>query len=358
METKNEIVPKGDGEVTVDFGELIELIESARERVWRTVNVELVGLYWEIGKWLSAKCAKAGWGDKVVASAAEYLRARRPDLGGYTRRTLYRMKSFYEAYCDDQIVSPLVTQITWTNHLIVLQRSKSPEERRFYVEKCISEHYSKRDLERQFDSGFYERSKIGEIAPASPKVLASARRAIPDLYSLEFLNLPKEHLEKDLRRAIVSQMKDFILELGRDFTFAGQEYPVKVGMSDFNIDLLFFNRALNCFFAFELKTRKFRPQDIGQIDFYLEALDRDVKKPSENPSVGVILCTDKDDAVVEYALSRSISPTMVATYQLALPDKALLANRLRQVTDLVLEAAGVSELPDDEADDQEGGSNG
>jgi hypothetical protein len=149
---------------------------------------------------------------------------------------------------------------------------------------------------------------------------------------------------------IIPQISDrrkikLYIVLGKDFTFVGKEYPVKVGNSDFSIDLLFFNRALRCFFAFELKTRKFRPADIGQIDFYLEALDRDVKKPDENPSVGVILCTDKDDSVVEYALSRSMSPTMVASYQLALPDKDILQNRLRQITELVLEENQIAELP-------------
>jgi predicted nuclease of restriction endonuclease-like (RecB) superfamily len=200
-------------------------------------------------------------------------------------------------------------------------------------------------LERLFDSSFYERRRIGEVAPASALVVRPARSAVPDMYSLEFLDLPERYREANLRDAIVLHLRDFILELGKDFTFVGKEYPVKVGNSDFNIDLLFFNRALRCFFAFELKTRKFRPADIGQIDFYLEALDRDVKKPDENPSVGVILCTDKDDSVVEYALSRSMSPTMVASYQLALPDKDILQNRLRQITELVLEENQIAELP-------------
>lgn len=330
------------------FDELAGMVESARARAWAAVNAELVGLYWEVGKWLSARCAKAEWGDKVIRAAAEYLAVRCPDMKGFSRPGLYRMRQFYELYKDDETVSPLVRQIGWTSHLVIMSRAKTPEERRFYLERCCAEHYSKRQLERQFDSGFYARRLLGETAPASAKVVPAARATVPDLYSLEFIDLPQKHLEKDLRRAIVAQMKDFILELGRDFTFAGQEYPVKVGMSDFAIDLLFFNRALNCFFAFELKTRKFKPSDIGQIDFYLEALDRDVKKPTENPSVGVVLCTDKDDAVVEYALSRSLSPTMVATYQFALPDKNLLANRLRQITDFVLESAGVSELPETE----------
>lgn len=327
------------------FNELVLMIESARNRAWQAVNAELVTLYWNIGKWLSEKLSEATWGSKVVENASEYLSMKRPDLGSFTKRTLYRMVEFYKTYKDDEFVTPLVTQITWTNHLVILLRAKSPEERRFYIEKCAAEHCSKRNLERLFDSSFYERRRIGVVAPSSALVVQPARSAVPDMYSLEFLDLPERYREANLRDAIVLHLRDFILELGKDFTFVGKEYPVKVGNSDFSIDLLFFNRALRCFFAFELKTRKFRPADIGQIDFYLEALDRDVKKPDENPSVGVILCTDKDDSVVEYALSRSMSPTMVASYQLALPDKDILQNRLRQITELVLEENQIAELP-------------
>lgn len=329
------------------FDEIVRMIDAARERAWRAVNTELVSLYWEIGKWLSARRAKAEWGDKIVANAAEYLASRRPDLKGYNKRTLYRMLEFYETYKDDPIVTPLVTQIGWTQHLIIMTRAKTPEERRFYIEKCMSAPCSKRSLERLFDSSFYERRRLGEGAPSSALVKPRLRAEVPDLYALEFLDLPKKHREATLRDAIVAHMRDFILELGGDFTFVGQEYPIKVGKSDFAIDLLFYNRALRCFFAFELKTRRFRPADIGQIDFYLEALDRDVRKPDENPSVGVILCTDKDDTVVEYALSRSMSPTMVSSYLTALPDKTLLQHRLRQITDLVLEDAEAIGLPSD-----------
>ena len=341
-----------------NFDELIFMIDSARSRAWQAVNAELVALYWNIGKWLSIKLEYATWGAKVVERAASYLLEKRPDLGSFTKRTLYRMVEFYKTYKDDEIVTPLVTQITWTNHLIILSRARSPEARRFYIEKCAAEPCSKRNLERLFDSSFYERHAIGDAAPHSALVTKPARTVVPDVYSLEFLDLPERHREATLRDAIVSHMRDFILELGKDFTFVGKEYPVKVGKSDFNIDLVFFNRALRCFFAFELKTRKFRPSDIGQIDFYLEALDRDVKKPDENPSVGVVLCTDKDDSVVEYALSRSMSPTMVASYQLALPNKAILQSRLRQITELVLEEGHVDDLPcgeDDAEAETEGG---
>lgn len=163
------------------------------------------------------------------------------------------------------------------------------------------------------------------------------RDSILDTYVLEFLDLPDVFSERNLRKAIIANLKQFILEFGKDFTLVGEEYRVQVGNMDFFIDLLFYNRALSCLVPIELKLGKFRPEHIGQINFYLEALDRDVRKPNENPSVGVILCASKDDAVVEYALSRSISPTLVSDYQLCLPDKQLLQNKLRELTELALE---------------------
>lgn len=168
-------------------------------------------------------------------------------------------------------------------------------------------------------------------------VSQNIRESILDTYVLEFLNLPNQFSEKNLRKAIIDNLKQFILEFGKDFTFIGEEYRIQVGNTDFFIDLLFYNRTLSCLVPIELKIEKFKPEHIGQINFYLEALDRDVKKPNENPSVGVVLCADKDDAVVEYSLSRSMSPTLVADYKLCLPDKALLQNKLRELTELALE---------------------
>ena len=155
-----------------------------------------------------------------------------------------------------------------------------------------------------------------------------------DSYILEFLDLPENHKEHELRKSIIANIKDFILEFGKDFTFVGEEYRVQVGNEDFYIDLLFYNRGLSCLVAIELKVGKFKPQHLGQLEFYLEALDRDVKKPNENLSVGLVLCTSKDDMVVEYALSRSLSPALVADYRLHLPDKALLESKLRELRDL------------------------
>ena len=169
------------------------------------------------------------------------------------------------------------------------------------------------------------------------------RRSILDTYVLEFLDLPDGFSERNLRKAIIANLKHFLLEFGKDFSFIGEEYRVQVGGEDFYIDLLFYNRALSCLVPLELKIGRFKPEDVGQLNFYLEALDRDVKKPNENPSVGVILCTSKDDAVVEYALSRSMSPALVADYTLRLPDKEILRNKLRELTEL----AWVNDSADD-----------
>lgn len=182
------------------------------------------------------------------------------------------------------------------------------------------------------DSALYQRYILSSKKTLPKSVPAAARENILDSYVLEFLDLPEQYSENNLKKAIIGNLKKFILEFGKDFTFVGEEYRVQVGGQDFYIDLLFYNRALSSLVPIELKIGKFKPEHIGQINFYLEALDRDVKKPNENPSVGVILCASKDDAVVEYALSRSLSPTMVADYTLQLPDKKLLEEKLREIT--------------------------
>ena len=211
------------------------------------------------------------------------------------------------------------------------------------MDLCVKEHYSKRELERQMDSAYYERYMLSSKKSMPESVSQDVRGSILDTYVLEFLDLPGQFSEYNLRKAIMENLKRFILEFGRDFTFIGEEYRVQVGGQDFYIDLLFYNRALSCLVPIELKIGKFKPEHIGQINFYLEALDRDVKRPNENPSVGVILCAGKDDAVVEYALSRSISPTLVSDYTLHLPDKKLLQSKLRELTDLAMESSDSSE---------------
>jgi predicted nuclease of restriction endonuclease-like (RecB) superfamily len=215
--------------------------------------------------------------------------------------------------------------------LLILSGTKTAEERRFYIELCIRENYSKRELERQIDSAYYQRYVLSAGKQLPEHIPSAVKGRILDSYVLEFLDLPEQYSENSLKKAIIGNLKNFILEFGKDFTFIGEEYRVQVGGQDFYIDLLFYNRALSCLVPIELKIGKFKPEHIGQINFYLEALDRDVKKPNENPSVGVILCATKDDAIVEYALSRSLSPTMVADYTLQLPDKKLLEQKVREI---------------------------
>lgn len=315
-----------------NFNDIINIIEQSKSRALKAVNAEMINMYWQIGKYLSGLCENSSFGDKVVDEVAAYIAKENPDIKGFNRRGLYRMKQFYELYKDDEFVTPLVTQINWTNHLLIMSGAKSSEERHFYMQACIKEHYSKRELERQMDSALYQRFTLSSKKPLPKSVPAAARESILDSYVLEFLDLPEQYSENNLKKAIIGNLKKFILEFGKDFTFVGEEYRVQVGGQDFYIDLLFYNRALFCLVPIELKIGKFKPEHIGQINFYLEALDRDVKKPNENPSVGVILCASKDDAVVEYALSRSLSPTMVADYTLQLPDKKLLEEKLREIT--------------------------
>ena len=209
--------------------------------------------------------------------------------------------------------------------------TKSDEAREFYLILVAKNNYSVRELERQLDSMLFERTMISDEKNKRILVKNSALSALRDDYTLEFLALPENHKEPELRKAIAANMKNFILEFGKDFSFIGEEYKLQVGNSDFYVDLLFFNRELSCLVAIELKTGKFRPEHLGQLEFYLEALDRDVKKSNENPSVGLILCAAKDDTVVEYALSRAISPALVADYKLHLPDKTILENKLREL---------------------------
>ena len=319
------------------FSELIHIIDNARDRAYRAVNEEMIRMYWDVGAYLSDLCANSSFGDKVIDEAAKYIAACAPSLKGFHRRGLYRMKQFFETYKDDEFVSALLTQISWTNHLLIMSKAKSKEERQFYISLSVKENYSSRELERQIDSTYYERYMLSAGKQLPEPFKKNAKNHILDTYVLEFLDLPNAFSEKSFRKAIIHNLKQFILEFGKDFSFIGEEYRIQVGGQDFYIDLLFYNRALSCLVPVELKIGKFKPEHIGQINFYLEALDREMKKPNENPSVGLILCASKDDAVVEYALSRSLSPTLVADYSLVLPDKKLLREKLKELTDYALE---------------------
>ncbi len=314
-----------------DFENIIAIIECSKKRAIKAVNAEMIEMYWQIGKYISEKTANEGWGKSVVQDFSNFLKQTYPSASGFSSQNIWRMKQFYETYKDNEKLSPLVREITWSNNLLIMSGCKTDEAKEFYLRLCIANGYGKRELERQIDSMLYERtmlstSKHHDLIEKHPAV-----GSLRDSYVLEFLDVPENYKEKDLRKSIISNLKQFILEFGKDFTFMGEEYRVQVGNTDFFIDLLFYNRALSCLVAIELKVGKFKPEHLGQLNFYLEALNRDVKKPNENPSVGLILCTYKDDTVVEYALSSNLSPAMVADYTLQLPDKKLLEAKLREI---------------------------
>lgn len=313
---------------------LIHIIEESRQNALKKVNEELIKMYWKVGEFLSRGMENASYGDAYIDEISREIQETFPGIKGFNRRGLYRMKKFYETYKDNDIVTPLVTQISWTNHLLIMSGCKTDEEREFYIRLCIKENYSKRQLERQLDSGYYERYILSKetLLPESVKKLGE--NPFLDSYVMEFLDLPNEFHENDLRKALIRNMKDFILELGKDFTFVDEEYKVQVGGDDFRIDLLFYHRGLQCLVAIELKIGKFKPEYISKLDFYLEALDRQVKKENENPSVGLLLCAAKNDEVVEYAMSRTMSPLLVSQYQLQLPDKEVLEKKLQQLVNI------------------------
>ncbi|MBO7359957.1 MAG: DUF1016 family protein [Clostridia bacterium] len=315
------------------FEDIVYVIEQARENAYRKVNEELILMYQRVGQFLSEKSKSASYGDSYIDSLAEYIQTRFPGIKGFNRRGLYRMKQFYELYAGNEKVSPLVTQLSWTNHLLIMSGSKSDEEREFYIRLAIKERYSKRQLERQMDSGYYERYMLSQ-KKLLPEPIQSSRNPFLDSYVVEFLDLPESFHENDFRKALVNGMRDFILELGKDFSFIGEEFPIQVGGEDYRIDLLFFHRVLRCLVAIELKVGKFKPEYVSKMDFYLEGLDRQVRKPDENPSVGLLLCASKNDEVVEYALSRTLSPMMISQYQLQLPDKNILRRKLQELSGL------------------------
>ncbi len=319
-----------------EFEPIIELIRNARHKVYYRINTELVTLYWNIGKYVSEKVNTGNWGDGVVKQLAGYIRRQYPNLKGFTKRGLYRMKQFYETYNGIENVSALLTQLTWTNHITILSKCKTLEEKQFYLLLAAKEKWSYRELVRQIESGVFERTMLSNQNVSTPltQLQKSVGQVFKDTFVFEFLNLPENYSEKDLQKNLVENLKSFMLELGGYFTFVGQEYRLQVGMHDYYIDLLFFHRELQSLVAIELKTTEFKPEYLGQLNFYLEALDEEIKLPRENPSIGILLCKGKDEEVVKFALRRNLSPALIADYETKLINKKLLQQKMHELYEL------------------------
>ncbi|MGN0880631.1 MAG: YhcG family protein [Oligosphaeraceae bacterium] len=355
-----------DDEVVMrEFGEIKSMIDASRQQALLDVNVSLIELYWRTGAFISQRLHGTKWGEGMIELLAQWLRQQDERQQGFSKRGIYRMVQFYETYSSPEflqtlsrlgeapevpkllgvkgeqavgqvsssLVLALLTRVCWSSHLLILSGRKTMEERLFYLLLCYRENLSSRELKRQIDSSMYERTMASSRSMTD--LLRTAMPIMPgvfrDSYALELLGLPPFHDESELRRRIVGNLKDFFLVFGRDFTFVAEEYRLQVGNHDYYIDLLFFHRELRCLVAVELKVREFEPKGLGQLEFYLSALDHDVRKSFENPSIGLLLCKEKDDAVVQYALSRSASPAMIAEYTRLLPDKETVRRRMLQM---------------------------
>ncbi|WP_028320614.1 PDDEXK nuclease domain-containing protein [Desulfatiglans anilini] len=299
--------------------EIKERIRSAQYEALKAVNKELVGLYWDIGRMIVERQDVEGWGKAVVEQLAADLRTEFPGVGGFSSSNLWRMKAFFEAYTGLEKLAPLVREIGWSHNLAILERCKDPLEREFYLRMTRKFGWSKNVLIHQIDNQSYEKSLLGQTnfdQALTPELRAQAKLAVKDEYTFDFLELGEEHSERELERALIARIEDFLRAMGGMFAFMGSQYRLEVDGKEFFIDLLLFHRRLRCLVAIELKVGEFLPEFVGKMQFYLAALDRQVRQEDENPSIGIILCKEKSRTIVEYALHDARKPIGVATYEI------------------------------------------
>lgn len=302
------------------LGELKARVRSARLTAAVAVNRALIELYWSIGSDVLQRQAQEGWGAKVVDRLAIDLRSEFPDMGGFSPRNLKYMRSFAEAYPDIEFVQQAAAQLPWGHHLKLLDSVRDGAERRFYVQQAIEHGWSRNVLASQVDSGLYQRqgkalTNFERTLPAAQSELA--QQLLKDPYSFEFLSLAEDMLERDLERGLLEQLKSLIMELGKGFAFVGSQYPLEVGGQDYRLDLLFYHLRLRCYVVIELKIEEFKPEFAGKMNFYLSAVDDQLRHPDDQPSIGIILCRTRNAVIVEYALRDSRKPMGVAEYTFA-----------------------------------------
>ncbi len=315
------------------FQYVLIMIKDARAKVTKAINNGLIDLYWNIGKYISNKTKMEGWGSGTVQNLSDFLKETEPNSKGFSSQNLWRMKQFFETYHKNEKLSLLVREIGWTNNVLIVSQTKNEEEQEFYLRLVAREKYSKEELSRQLESGLFERSMLSKehLSPIVRELYPNINEHIRDYYTFEFLGLKEQYSEYSLKKAILTNLKDFILEFGKDLLFIDEEYQLQIGNKDYSIDLLFYHRELNCLVAFELKVGEFKPEYMGKMDFYLGALDKFIKKKHENTSIGIILCRTKDDNIVEISLNRSCSPTIISQYETKLINKELLRNKLNEL---------------------------
>lgn len=354
-----------DSAIQQHFQNIHQIIRQGKAGALQAATAYSLSSYWYVGAYLNDRLTKNTYGKNIVNRLADWLKQQEPDLKGCDWRSLYRMREFFEKWhnmdwsyiaqtkaIEYQSVelpefpfeilgsatpkSPpmpmLLTKVSWTHHIEILRGTTSQEEMLFYLALSIRDRYTVQELRRQIKSALFERQMLAKhtlLVPEHPKkeLLLEVFR---DRYIFEFMDLKEPYSEHDLKKALLAQMKKFLLEMGRDFLFVDEEMHLKVGMNDYFVDLVLFHRELQCLVAFDLKIEEFRPEHLGKMNFYLELLDRETRKPHENPSIGVVLCKTKNDEVVEIAMSRQLTPALVAAYETKLIDKNLLRRLLHQ----------------------------
>jgi predicted nuclease of restriction endonuclease-like (RecB) superfamily len=358
--------------LNTDFANVLDIIQGYRSRAVQTINHASVMTAWHVGAYVSNKIKSAQWGAKVVQQLAEYIHTQDPTLKGWSRRTIYKMVQFYDVYSSEQFIArattlkllpasqeivpiasaqidatefvpfqsaqlQFLTKTTWSNHCSIFQRCTTIDQYIFYILYAEYEHLQNKELERAIKADTYSRMLNDKKWQSEmlKTTYPQTQLLLKDKAILEFLGLPKQYKESRLRKGLVEHMREFIVELGKDFLFVGEEHALEVGGKTYRCDLLFFHRALQCLVAIELKTTEFDPRDLGQLEFYLEALDQTERRSNENPSIGILMCKDANSEVVRYALNRSMSPTMVAMYEEHLKVGSVLQRSLEEFTDFL-----------------------
>lgn len=299
--------------------EIKEKVYQAQYQAMKQVNIALIGLYWEIGQGIVERQQQYKWGKSIVENLSVDLQKEFPGVDGLSSRNLWLMRKFYKEYSGNEKLQPMVAEIGWTHNILILEKCKNVLEREFYIKMVIKYGWTKSVLIHHIESGSYERFLTGQTnfdmaLPAKYK--HQAKLAVRDEYNFEFLEIRDEHNEKELEAAIMKNMRSFLMEMGGDFAFIGNQFRLEVGEDNFYIDILLYHRRLKSLVAIELKAGKFKPEHAGKMNFYLSVLNDQVKTEEENPSIGIIVCKSKDRTQVEYALKNVNQPIGVAAYQI------------------------------------------
>jgi predicted nuclease of restriction endonuclease-like (RecB) superfamily len=319
-----------------------ERIRAAQYQAMRAVNTELVTLYWDLGQSIHQKQEALGWGKAVVETLAKDLQSEFPGQTGYSSANLWLMRQFYSEYRENPFLEPLVREISWAKNVVIFKRCKDALQREFYLRATARFGWTKAVLQHQIDNHSYEKYLLNQTnfdQTLTPEIRNQAILAVKDEYTFDFLDLAEEHSERELENALVGNIRRFLSEMGGAFAFVGSQYRLEIGGQEYFLDLLLFHRRLRCLIAIELKVRAFEPEHKGKMEFYLEALDQNERMEGENPPIGIIICREKNQTIVEYALRSAARPIGVATYTVVpqlpenlraeLPSPEQIAERLR-----------------------------